>query len=310
MKKLSGNLLLLAAAFIWGIAFVAQSAGMDYIEPFTFQACRWLLGAGALLPLALYRAKRAGGRQTTPALWRERAANLLKGGALCGTVLFIAGGLQQMSLVSVSAGKAGFLTALYILIVPVFSLFLGKKVRPALWVCIFTAFVGLYLLSIKEDLTITVHDLYLIGCAFVFALHILLVDHFSPKVDGVSLSCLQFLVAGLLSGIMMLLTETPQLRNILRAWAPLLYVGILSSGVAYTLQIIGQKRTTPAIASLIMSLESVFALLAGVVLLGEAPTAREIAGSALMFAAILAAQLVQLPPKPGIGTGRKTSGHA
>ncbi|NLB38401.1 MAG: DMT family transporter [Clostridiales bacterium] len=302
MKKWSGSLMLLLGAMIWGSAFVAQSIGMAYIGPITFQAIRSMLGVLALLPVIALRSRRTKKEQVkVPGNTRT----LLLGGLLCGVVLFMAATLQQMALVHVTAGKAGFLTTIYILIVPILGLLLGRRVPRLLWGCVLLALVGMYLLSVTEAFTITVPDLYLIGCSVIFAVHILLVDHFSPRVDGVKLSCLQFLVAGTLATIGMLLFEQPDPSAILSAWMPLVYVGVFSSGVAYTLQIMGQRSTSPALASLIMSLESVFAMLAGIVVLGQIPSGRELLGSALMFLAITLAQLVQMP-RP-LETGDKTA---
>jgi drug/metabolite transporter (DMT)-like permease len=296
--KLLGSGMLLAGAVIWGCAFVAQSMGMDYIGPFTFQTARLLLGGIVLLPvmaLSSRHDKNAG--RAAPAKVEKKA--LLTGGILCGVVLAFASNLQQMGIARTTVGKAGFLTALYILIVPAAGIFLKRKIRPLLWTCIALAAVGLYLLCMTETLTISTGDTYVILCSFLYTAHILLVDYFSPKVNAVKLSCVQFFVSGLLSGIPMLLFEHPRLPSILAAWGPIAYAGVLSCGVAYTLQIMGQRRTPPAIASLLMSLESVFALIAGLVLLGQVPTAREAVGCALMFTAIVIAQLplrrVKLP---------------
>ena len=288
LKQHTGSLMLLLAAVIWGSAFVAQSMGMDHIQPFTFQALRSLMGSLALLPvIALFgRRDKKAGRQPMP---RENR-HLLRGGLLCGLALFVAINLQQFGLVTTTAGKAGFLTALYILIVPIYGLFLGHKPGAALWVAVLIAAAGLYLLSVTERFTIARGDFLLILCAFFFALQIMLVDHFVQKVNGVKLCAMQFLVCGLLSLGAMFLFEQPRADAILRAAGPLLYAGVLSSGVAYTLQILAQRTTPPAIASLLMSLEAVFAVLTGVIVLGQVPTLREIIGSALMFSAILIAQ--------------------
>ncbi len=292
--------MLLAAAMIWGCAFVAQSVGMDHMGPFAFQGVRSLLGCLALLPALALKARV---RKYHPACGASAGASkgqLLKAGLSCGAVLSLATNLQQLALVETSAGKAGFLTALYILIVPVLGVFMGRKPRPVLWLCVGAALCGLYFLCVTGAFVLARADAYLILCAFVFAAHILLVDRYSPKVDAVSLSCLQFLVSGLLSGLAMLLFEAPPTAAaLLSAWAPLLYAGVLSSGLAYTLQIVGQKRCSPTLASLIMSLESVFAMAAGAALLAETPSAREMFGSALMFAAILLAQLSQRPAPAG-----------
>ena len=290
-----GSLMLLGAALFWGLAFVAQYMGMDHVGPYTFQAVRSLVGAACLAPFGLLLGRRALRRGIERAAHYKRT--LWLGGAACGALLAVAMNLQQVALKESGAGKAGFLTALYILIVPVYGLFFGRKVRPAVWLCIAVAVVGLYMVSVKEGFTIAHSDSLLILCAFGFAAHILLVDHLSPRVSGVQLSCIQFLVAGLISAVLMFLLETPRLHDILRAWGPILYAGIMSSGVAYTLQIIGQRRTSPIMASLIMSLEAVFAVLGGIVLLGERLSAAEAVGCVLMFGATLLAQFAQLPPK-------------
>lgn len=293
-----GSLLLLVASVIWGSTFVAQSLAARHVQPFTFQFARSLLGALALLP-AILVAERLG-RKRNPAQQKqpENRRLLLQGGLACGAALFVATNLQQFGLVESGAGKAGFLTALYILIVPIYGLFLGHRPRPVLWVSVGIAGLGIYLLSVKDGFQIASGDLLLILCAFAFAAQILLVDHYGMRVNGMKLCCLQFLVSGLLSGILMLALEAPRPASLLSAWGPLLYAGVLSSGVAYTLQIFGQRTTPPAIASLLMSLESVFAVITAILVLGQVPTAREWAGSALMFFAIVLAQRgqEQLPP--------------
>ena len=296
-RQIRGNLLLLFASLIWGAAFVAQSMGMEHIGPFTFMAIRSFIGSLSLMPVILLqnrRKKRLG--LPDKAQLRSRRT-LMRAGFLCGILLTVAANLQQFGIYYTSVGKAGFLTALYILMVPIAGIFMGKRPRPALWPAIGLAAAGLYLLSIRGDFSIDPADLLLIGGAVVFTAHILAVDHYSPKVSGVALSCLQFLVAGVLSSVAMFLFERPNIPDILSAWLPLLYAGVLSSGVAYTLQIIGQRLTTPTMASLLMSAESVFALVGGMLLLGESMTPREALGCGLMFIAIIGAQLIQLPPK-------------
>ncbi|MGI6687399.1 MAG: DMT family transporter [Christensenellales bacterium] len=284
-----GSLLLLAASVIWGSTFVAQSLAAEHIRPFTFQCVRSILGALALLPaiLLVERVNKKKRAQHAPPGSRRL---LLQGGIACGVVLFVATNLQQFGLEESGAGKAGFITALYILFVPILGLFRGHRVRPVLWVSICIAGVGLYLLSVKEGFRIATGDLLLFLCAIAFAVQILLVDYYGLKVSGLKLCSLQFLVSGLLSGVLMITLEKPDPARIPAAWGPLLYAGVLSSGVAYTLQIFGQRTTPPAIASLLMSLESVFAVLTAILVLGQMPTAREWAGCALMFGAILLAQ--------------------
>lgn len=291
-SELKGNLLLMLTALIWGCAFVAQSVSMDYIGPFTFQSVRSMLGAAVLVPvfLILDAGKKKAGTYQAPT--GEEKKTLLIAGIVCGCIMTVAANLQQIGIQYTSAGKAGFITAMYILIVPVLGLFLKKKVPGRIWLCILIAVVGLYLLSVTEGFSsISKGDVYVLLCALAFSFHIMAVDHYAPLVDGVRLSSIQFLICGVLSGILMFLFEEPNLENILNAAVPILYAGIMSCGVAYTLQIIGQKYTRPTIASLIMSLESVFAVLAGIVVLREIPTARETMGCVLMFLAIIIAQL-------------------
>lgn len=295
--ELKGTLLLMLTALIWGCAFVAQSVSMDYIGPFTFQCVRSFLGSAVLVPvfLLLDAGKKRSG--TYVATTKESNKTLWTGGILCGIIMTVAANLQQAGLQYTSAGKAGFITALYILIVPILGLFLKKKVSPKLWGCIAIAVVGLYLLSVTEGFSsINRGDLYVMLCAVAFAFHIMAVDHYAPLVDGVRLSCIQFLICGILSGVLMFLFETPDMQGLLKAAVPILYAGIMSSGVAYTLQIVGQKYTKPTIASLLMSLESVFALLAGIVVLKEIPSPRETAGCIFMFAAIILAQIPEKKP--------------
>jgi drug/metabolite transporter (DMT)-like permease len=293
--SLLGSAYLALAALIWGCAFVAQSVGNEYVGPFTFQTTRSILGAATLAPIIWIRRRRARKRCTWRPLSPQSRRTLWLGGIACGVLLAVAINLQQVALLGASAGKAGFLTALYILFVPIFGAFVGKRPPPLLWFCVLMAAVGLYLLSVKEGFSIARADLLLILCAIVFTGHILVVDAVSPMVSGIQLSCLQFLVAGVLSAIPMLIFEQPSLSAILKGWLPITYTGVLSSGVAYTLQILGQRRTSPTMASLLMSLESVFAALAGLMILGERMAPRELLGCAIMFGAILLAQLAQVP---------------
>lgn len=301
-KKIRNDMLLLMAALIWGASFVAQKAGMEYIGPFTFNSIRFLIGSLVLIPVILIldgiQKKKAAVLSADEAAVEPEPKNdkktLIIGGLSCGAALFVGGTLQQFGMLYTTAGKAGFITALYIVLVPILGLFIGRKVRPILWFCVVLAAVGLYLLSVKENLTIGKGDLLVIACAFGFATHILVIDHFSPKVDGVKLSCLQFLTAGLLSTPFMAIFEKVDWANIIACWAPILYSGFLSCGVAYTLQVIAQKHTEPTVASLILSLESVFAVIAGILLLSEQISYREVLGCTIMFAAIL---LSQIPSK-------------
>lgn len=287
--KLKYNILLMLAALIWGSAFVAQSVGMDYIGPFTFNSVRSFLGAIVLLPVIWYtgRTKKTEIQQDR----RQERKDLIMGGICCGVILTVSSSLQQIGLMYTSAGKAGFITALYILIVPVLGMFLGKRVGIKTWIGVVLAVIGMYLLCITSGFSISYGDFMVLLCAFVFSLHILTVDYFSPKVDGVKLSSIQFLVCGILSAIPMIVKEQPQAADILAAWLPIAYAGVLSSGVAYTLQIVCQKHLNPTVASLIMSLESVFAVLTGWLILHEKLSIREFTGCVLVFAAIILAQL-------------------
>lgn len=299
-KQARGNLYLLCASFIWGTAFVAQSVGMEYVGPFTFVAVRSFIAALSLFLVSLLQKRRIRQRGLPTKLRPEQKRSLLRGSLFCGLLLTVGSTLQQIGMLHTTVGKAGFLTALYILLVPLAGMLMGRRPRPALWLAIALAVAGLYLLSIRGDFSIGGADLLIILCAVVFTAHILMVDHYSPRVSGVSFSLLQFLIMGLLAAVPMLLYEKPRLSDILRAWLPLLYAGVLSSAVANTLQIVAQRLTIPTVASLLMSMESVFALLGGMVILGQIPTAREALGSALMLAAIIFAQIVQLHPKEKI----------
>lgn len=293
--KLRSSLLLLLTAFIWGTAFVAQSIGMDYIGPHTFGGVRFIIGAVVLTPLIAWRARH--NQDVTPdAIARlgskKRAERtLLRAGLCCGAALFLASTLQQIGLVSADAGKAGFITALYIVFVPVLGILLGRKITPIMSVSVFIALGGLYLLCVQGGFALSPTDLYLLASALCFSVHIIVIDHFSGSVDPVRLSSLQFLVSGILSGICMFIFEKPDIHAILACAGPILYAAVLSSGVAYTLQIMAQREIAPAAASLLMSFESVFSALAGAVVLGETLTPRETAGCIIMFAAVLLSQL-------------------
>lgn len=222
---------------------------------------------------------------------RAQRKTLLTGGICCGIALCLASNFQQIGIQYTTVGKAGFITACYIVIVPVIGLFMKKKCSPMIWLSVLLAVVGLYLLCINEQFSIGYGDILVFVCAILFSVHILIVDYFSPKVDGVKMSCIQFLVCGLLSGIAMLFAEQPQLSAVLLAWKPIAYAGIMSCGVGYTLQIVGQKGMDPTIASLILSLESCISVLAGWLLLGQTLSIREGLGCVAMFAAIILAQL-------------------
>ena len=279
-------MLLLLTALIWGAAFVAQSAGMEQNGPFTFNTVRMILGGIVLIPcIALFDKMhhvRLG--------WRSADKNLWVGGCLCGVALFTGATLQQFGIQYTSAGKAGFITALYVIFVPLCRLFAGKRPGKLLWGSVALAAVGMYLLCMDGSLALSKGDVLVLLGAFGFTAHILIIDHFSQKVDGVRMSCIQFFVAGALSLVCMFLFETPSVPAILSAWAPILYAGLLSCGVAYTLQVVAQKDTDPTVTSLILCLESVFAVLFGWLLLGETLSMKELLGCILMFVAIVLAQ--------------------
>lgn len=289
MKKTNYKslLLLLLAAIIWGVAFVAQSVGMEYVKPFTFNGVRCILGGVVLLPV-IYLFD----RKKTPEVRKdEDKKSLWIGGTLCGLCLCVASSFQQIGLQYTTAGKAGFLTALYIVLVPIIGLLFKKKCSPFVLGSIVLATVGLYLLSIKDGFYIEKGDIYVMICALIFSLHILTIDYFSPKCDGVKLSCVQFFVSGIIATVIALIVEKPQLSQIMAAWLPIAYAGVLSCGVAYTLQIIGQKGMNPTVASLVLSLESVVSVLAGWILLNQVLSTREIVGCVVMFIAIILAQI-------------------
>lgn len=289
MKKaaLRSSFLLFLAASIWGVAFVAQSVGMDYMGPFTFNGARFLLGSMVLLPLVIYRRK---GKLKENRSFGSRK-DTLAGGVCCGLALCCAALFQQFGIVYTTVGKAGFITTLYIIFVPIMGIFLKKKVPGKVWIAAVIAAVGMYLLCMSESLRLSRGDTYVFICAILFSVHILVIDYFSPKADGVELSCLQFLTAGMIGSVLALIFEKPTLSNFAGGIVPLAYAGIMSSGVAYTLQVIGQKNLDPTVASLILSLESVVSMLAGWVILKQALNPRELFGCVLVFAAVILAQL-------------------
>lgn len=288
------SILLLLTAVIWGTAFVAQSVGMDYIGPFTFNAARFMIGGTVLLPLILYFKKKSPTDTRTAEEKKADRKTLFTGGCLCGLALCSASLFQQMGIQYTTVGKAGFITTLYIIIVPILGLFFHQKVSGKIWIAAVMALAGLYLLCVNESFSMNYGDLLVFVCAILFSVHILVIDYYSPKVDGVKLSCIQFYVSGLISCVGAFLTETPSLGAIMEGMMPILYAGVMSCGVAYTLQIIGQKNMNPTVASLILSLESVISVLAGWVILGQALTLKEIIGCGIVFAAVI---LVQLPEK-------------
>lgn len=299
-KKMQSNILLLLTAVIWGSAFVAQKAGA-VLEPFTYNGIRMLIGGLVLIPV-IFLFNRMGkddaeDRKTDEEKQAEKKI-LITGGIACGVVLCIASSLQQFGLYfDADAGKAGFITSLYIVIVPVLGLFLKQKVKPVVWGCIALGAFGFYLLTMAgkgEGFSLHTGELFVLICAVAFSCHILVVDHFSPKCDGIKLSCIQFLTAGVIGIVCMVIFEEPVWADIVDCWLPILYCGVFSSGVAYTCQVLGQKHAEPSVASLIMSLESVFAVLFGVLLLGESLTLVEGLGCIVIFIAVV---IPQLPSK-------------
>jgi len=291
-EKANGSLSLLAATVIWGFAFIAQSVGMDLIGPFTFQMARCFLAVIFLIPCAFVldigkcSVKASAEKWRNPALW--------KAGIICGCALFVASSLQQIGLVYTDAGKAGFITAMYIVLVPLLGLFLGRKIPKHAVFSVLLAVIGLYLLSCMGVTEINKGDLFLMGCALAFSVQITCIDHFAAGVDGFRMNCVQALTVAFISVPFAFLTETVGIHNLLACWGPLCFAGMLSMGLAYSLQIVGQKSLEPTTASLIMSLESVFAVIGGWWLLGERMSLPEITGCILVFVAVI---LSQLPEK-------------
>jgi len=325
------SLILFLTAVIWGVAFVAQSAGMEHLGPFTYNGVRSVLGGLVLIPCIVLLNRIQGrngseerdtdGRlQQNPAVdgtvhsklsscstcrlagrmdihavkvrdFHSNNRQLLTGGLCCGIILFAASNFQQFGIQYTTVGKAGFITAMYILIVPVLGLLFHKKAGLQVWIGVLFGVTGLYLLCMQDSLRLDRGDALVLVCAFIFSLHILVIDHFSQKVDGVKMSCIQFWVCGILSLLCSVLFESPDLHSIVISWLPVCYGGIMSCGVAYTLQIVGQKGMNPTVASLILSLESVVSVIAGFLLLGQAMSRRELFGCLMMLMAIIFAQL-------------------
>ena len=291
-KQLRSILYILLATLIWGSTFVAQSVGMDHIGPFTFQAIRCFIGALGMLPVIAIADKKKTDSKSFASRWNDK--KLWKAGILCGIPLFLACNLQQLGIVETDAGKSAFLTAMYIVIVPILGIFLKKKPSKMIPISVLLAVGGLYCLSCVGVTTISTADLLLLACAFMFAVQIIVVDLLGISVDPLRLNAIQALVCAVLSGIAMAITETPTWQTILPCWLPLCYAGFLSMGAAYSLQIMGQRHLQPSAASLVMSLESVFAVLCGCLILKETLTKWEILGCVLVFAAVI---LSQIPDK-------------
>lgn len=295
-KKARNVIMLISAALIWGCAFVAQAVGMDYIGPLTFNCVRYFIGSLVLIPVILF----IGHRNKNKPDYKGLNKTVIIGGIACGVIVFVASILQQFGLLYTTPGKAGFITSLYIVFIPIFGLFLKKKTSPLMYVGIVVAVIGLYLLCVTEDFSIELGDILILLCAVFFSFHIMTIDYFSPKVNGVILSSIQFFVAAVLCMISMFIFETPTLSGIFEARIALLYTGVLSCGVAYTFQILAQSGTNPVLASLLMSLESVFAVLADLVILHTTLTIKEIIGCVLVFSAVILAQLPSPAKKKGI----------
>ncbi|MGL4484748.1 MAG: DMT family transporter [Anaerovoracaceae bacterium] len=314
IRRLRGEAMLFTTALIWGSAFVAQRAGMEFIGPYTFTALRYLIGTLVLIPVVLILdsiAKKkfiaSGAPEMTVSEKTAAKKILITGGLATGVVLFIATILQQVGLVGTSAGKTAFITTLYIVIVPIIGLFMGKKVRPLLWLCVLLGAAGLFLLCIKtgEGFSIQTSDLMVLLCAFGYAAHIIVVDIFAPKTDAVKMSLIQFVVVCVLAFILTFAFEfdTLSLNAIKDSWFSIFYAGAFSCGIAFTFQLVAQKDVPPTIASLLLSLESVFAVMFGAWLLGEQLTGREIWGCVIMFTAIILAQLPWAKsPEPKLDT--------
>ena len=284
---MKSNLMLLFAAAIWGFGFVAQRLGMNFLEPFAFNAMRFLLGTLSLLPLLWFISRKT----DTASVNEPDKSSLLKGGVMCGLVLFAAATLQQYGLFYTTAAKAGFITGLYLILVPIIGILLRHKTGMSIWLGAVLALAGLYLLSVNDNFTMSRGDTLIFIGALFWAFHILVIDHFSGRVDPIQLSAVQFLVCGALSLGVSFVFETPTIENILACWKPILFAGVVSVGIAYTLQVIAQKNANPSHAAIIMSLEAVFAAIGGVWLLDETLSSRAWFGCALMMAGMLLSQV-------------------
>ena len=301
-KKMRANLLLLLTAIIWGSAFVAQDVAADVIEPLTFNAIRMALAALAMLP-SVWLMDRKAIRNETGMAWkqldRSGRKTLLIGGVCCGTMLALGSAFQQLGMtMGTGAGKAGFITALYIVLVPLMGLFWRKRVGKAVWLAVCLSVLGLYFLCVQGSFTITAADGVLMLCALCYTGHILVVDHFSHRTECVKLSCLQFAVTSLLCALGAMLTEHPTWEAVQACVFPLVYAGVLSGAVGYTFQTLAQRDAEPTVASLLMSLESVFAVLTGWIILGDALSLRELLGCLLMMGGIVLAQLPEKHAAP------------
>ncbi len=292
-KNMLGTAQLMLAAFIWGSAFVAQSAGMEHIGPLTFASVRFFLGGIILLPLIFIRDRIASKHPAYRPPEKSSFRKLLISGIVCGILLTVASNLQQFGLLYTTVGKAGFITTLYVIFVPLCGLFFKERPSVNVWLAVFIATIGLYLLCMSESFSLSLGDGLVLLCAIVYTGHIVVVGKVSPGLDPIKLSCIQFLTVGFITLVPALVLETPDPAAIAKAWVSIAYAGILSSGVAFTLQVVAQRHTDSTIAAITMSFESVFAVLSGAVVLGQFPSIKEGIGCAVMFIAII---LAQLPP--------------
>ena len=289
MKKMkwTSSLMLFLAACIWGFAFAFQSQGMEHMGPMTFNGTRFLIGAVVLMPVIFLFKKTEDKKIVT----KKDVKVTVLGGAVCGLCLFAASSLQQFGIQYTSVGKAGFLTTLYIILVPIIGIFFKRKVSAVVWIGAVLSVIGMYLLCVSETMSINKGDILAFFCAIIFAFHILSVDYFAPKTNGIVLSCLQFFTSGICAMVCAFIFEHPTFSEIISGIVPLLYVGVMSSGVAYTLQILGQKNADPTIASLIMSLESAVSVLGGWLILHQKLTGKELIGCLIMFIAVVGVQV-------------------
>lgn len=292
-NKLLGPVMLVAAAMIWGLSFVAQNEGMNHVEGFTFNGIRMMIGSAVLLPLILFRNKK-----NNKKLSRDEKRSVLKANIIgiipVGICLFLGSTLQQFAFNYTETGKIGFLTALYMIFVPILGLFLKKKPTVTIWIGVILGVIGMYLLCVGSSTSFNIGtgELLAIGCALAYAVHILAIDKFGQNIDSIVLSCGQFFVTGFISCILMFIFEKPSLESILNAAIPILYSGVLSSGVGFTVQIVGQKYTDPTIAAMLMCLESVFAVLFAFIMPPhETLQSVEYIGCAVIFIAIIIAQI-------------------
>ena len=279
--------MLFMAALIWGFAFAFQSQGMEHMGPMTFNGTRFLIGAVVLIPV-IFLFKKPGEKRK---IAKEDIKVTITGGVVCGLCLFVASSLQQFGIQYTSVGKAGFLTTLYIILVPIIGIFFKRKASVMVWIGAILSVIGMYLLCVSETMSINKGDIFAFCCAIVFAFHILSVDYFAPKTNGIVLSCIQFLTSGICAMLCAFIFEQPAVTEIANGIVPLLYVGVMSSGVAYTLQILGQRNADPTIASLIMSLESAVSVLGGWLILHQKLTGKELLGCLLMFIAVIGVQV-------------------